>query len=785
MPSPPPLRLAPLAAALLVGAGESLAQTSPAATVAGVVVDSASRLPLRANVALDPGGRTARADAGGRFAFAALPAGEYTVRVTAFGYRASSMPVRLAVATSVGVTVALVPLPRALDTVRTSADVSPARELGRAPAGGSVTTFTKRDVTVIPAVGEMDVLRVASLLPGIAARNDFWAGFNVRGGESDQTQVRLDGLPVFSPFHLGGLFSTFIPEAVGEVEARVGALPASSGGRLSGALDVESAEDGRRGVHGAVDLSAISASAKLGGALPRVAGSWSVAARRAYADALADLVMYRGAFPYHFQDAQLHAAVVTRGGGTLRLTGYAGLDLLDPTSSDTTSVFGEAGSGNTFRFDWGNRLAGLSFTQPLGARSELVQRVAYTTFSTRFDDSSGIHLGNTIGELRVSGELARRWPRADSTEGHALRAGYELSRLRTRYDELITAAGADEIGTALVIDDTVVTQRASAGAAWLDAVWAPGARLGVRAGVRAERVGSAGWSGVSPRLAVKYRPRDGLALTAAAGRYAQWVHAVRNEDLPLRIVDIWFTSDRNVPVSTGTEVVGGAELWLSRSDMLRVEAYGKRFADLIEPASTIDPRLRPADLRRFGGTSRGLDVLLRHHATERLSGWVSYSLARSVRENEAGERYSPAHDRRHDLNVVGSWRMGERYVVAARLGASSGTPYTGWSGSYARWSYDPVARRWRPPPGTSSARNEQVRSPRNAERYPAYRRLDVGAHRYFQWRRAEVDAFLNLVNVLNRQNVLLYTFDASPNPPEVRGFSQLPFLPSAGVRVVF
>jgi hypothetical protein len=220
--------------------------------------------------------------------------------------------------------------------------------------------------------------------------------------------------------------------------------------------------------------------------------------------------------------------------------------------------------------------------------------------------------------------------------------------------------------------------------------------------------------------------------------------------------------------------------------MLRVEGYAKRFADLVEPGSTIDPRLRPTELRRFGGTSRGLDVLLRHHATERLSGWVSYSLGRSIREGTlGGERYAPAHDRRHDLNVVASWRMGERYVVAGRVGVSSGTPYTGWSGTYARWSYDPVARRWRPPSGTSGARNEQVRSPRNAERYPAYRRVDVGAHRYFRTRRTEIDAFLNLVNVLNQQNVLLYTFDTSPNPPVVRGFSQLPFLPTAGVRVVF
>src|SRR5205085_5752634 len=105
----------------------------------------------------------------------------------------------------------------------------------------------------------------------------------------------------------------------------------------------------------------------------------------------------------------------------------------------------------------------------------------------------------------------------------------------------------------------------------------------------------------------KLKPRDDVSLRLATGRYAQWVHAVRNEDLPVRIVDVWFTSDANVPVSTGTELVGGAEWWMTPNDFVRVEAYGKRFDDLVEPASTVDPRLRPSELRRFGGTSRGVE----------------------------------------------------------------------------------------------------------------------------------------------------------------------------------
>lgn len=760
----------------------AIAQAPTTGRIVGTVTDASSGIAVRATISVAPGARTARSDSAGRFVLRDVPAGQAVVTANAFGFRAERVTVRVEAGQEATIAIALHTVPRTLDAVRTVETATAEAIQARAPAGPSVTSMTARELASIPAVGERDVLRAAALLPGISARNDFWAGFNVRGGESDQTQVRLDGLPVFSPFHLGGLFSTFIAEAVSDVDARVGALPASYGGRLSGVLDVTSAEDARGGVHGAIDLSAVSATAKLGGALPLPGGSWSVAARRTYADALADLVVGDGAFPYHFQDAQLHGAMRTPGNGTLRVTAYTGLDLLQPTTSEDADTFG---GNDAFRFDWGNRLAGLSFRQPLGARGELVQRVAYSAFHTSYsDDSTGMRLANTIAEARLSGELAARVGGTPDSAQHTLRAGYEVSRLRTKYDEHITAAAAGDIGGALIIADTLVRQRSGVRAVFAEDLWVPVSWASVRAGVRVEDVPTASWRGVLPRISAKLRANDALAFTLASGRYAQWVHAVRNEDLPIRIVDIWFASDGATPVSTGTELVGGTEYRFGARSLVRVEGYTKKFSDLLEPQSTVDPRLRPSQLRRFGGTSRGLDVLVRHAGEGPFSGWISYTYGRSIRE-QGSERYYPAHDRRHDANVVASYRLGERYTFGGRLGIATGTPYTGFGGTYSRWFYDPVARRWRVPSSTSNDRNEQVRTPRNVERYPTYRRLDLSAHRTSRVRGAEVDAFLNLVNVLNQRNVLLYAFDTEQSPPRVRGFSQLPFLPTIGARVAF
>src|SRR5689334_23586302 len=60
----------------------------------------------------------------------------------------------------------------------------------------------KKKIATLPALGETDILRVVQMLPGVVARNDFSAGYNVRGGEADQNLILLDVVPIYNPFHL-------------------------------------------------------------------------------------------------------------------------------------------------------------------------------------------------------------------------------------------------------------------------------------------------------------------------------------------------------------------------------------------------------------------------------------------------------------------------------------------------------------------------------------------------------------------------------------------------------
>ena len=111
----------------------------------------------------------------------------------------------------------------------------------RRPAVGTVQ-ITARAAEGVPKFGDPDVMRIVQLLPGVEARNDFSTGFNVRGGEADQNLILLDGYPIYNPFHVGGLFSTFIDPTVRRHHA--------DDRRLSGALRQPAVERARRALGG-------------------------------------------------------------------------------------------------------------------------------------------------------------------------------------------------------------------------------------------------------------------------------------------------------------------------------------------------------------------------------------------------------------------------------------------------------------------------------------------------------------------------------------------------------
>ena len=656
-----------------------------------------------------------------------------------------------------------------LAPVRTEAARTERRAFQDSPNSLGAVSVTGRELRATPMFIEPDVLRSVQALPGVEARSDYTAGFNVRGGEADQNLILLDGYPIYNPFHLGGLFSTFIDQAVGRVDLRPGSIPAQYGGRLSGLLDVRSADPDSAQLHGSTTISLVSSSASLGRSFGDGSGSWLVAARRTYADAVVDLFK-PNAFPYHFQDAQAHVSRAFADGWRVSATVYGGADI---TKNRDTNV----GSGT-----WGNAVFGATvgrafagkpspFGISVGDSVVVEQRASVTRFDADITIPEVIYrANNSVHDVRVGGSLTAYAARFTTS------LGYELARQHLVFQSSSPLRG---FGDLIPFDSLRQTERSAS--AFGTVTYRAGTRAIISVGGRFDDVPSAEWSGVSPRVSMKLFTGSNTALSASAGSYSQWLHSLGREEEPIEPLQYWVGSDGPHQVSLAREATLGAEHWVSPTRLAHVEVFFRRYHDLLVPNVRSDPTVSGDEFNAVNGGAYGVDVLLRQLEGDRFSGWIAYEYAVNTRVGPDGVGYFPPQDRRHNLNLVGTWHT-PAATFGARMNFASGYPYTPSIGAYARYRYDPSTHRWYPDAYDSG--NQAIQAPFDSARLPWYSRIDVSASRVGHVRGAVVSPYIGVLNVLNAHNPAGYLFDFNGQPKRA-SFPNLPFVPTFGVTIAY
>lgn len=716
--------------------------------------------------------RTTETDRLGVFRVIALAPGDYVVRVTSLGYGEDSRSVRLTADETVSLEFELER--RAVDLPGVAVEVERRRETFEREAGLTSAGLARDELKRIPGIAESDVLRAIEVLPGVVSTSDFSSAFNVRGGSADQNLIQLDGFPIYNPFHLGGLFSVFNSDMVARAELLAGGFPAQYGGRVASVLEVESDATGV-GTDVRAGISVLATRAALGFEAPEGATNAlglrtaraRVSVRRSYFDVLLAPFFE---FPYHLTDVQLYSEGWTRAGARISLTGYSGRDNLDLAGVDSFPL--------RVRWNWGNDVAGVRYTRPLTGGRVIDARAGFSRFNTgiRFPDFGDTDFRSEITHLlgRIDGE----WP-VGSTE---VRVGLALDRMS--YDNLAVTGG------------TVFRQGREAGVllgGYAQAAFQPG-RWRIETGVRLDS-----WSAgaapsihaVAPRLAVKRFIGKDVALKAAVGRFTQFVHSLRDEELPLGI-DVWVLAGERAPHVVSDQVQLGVEAFLGRGWFTAVEAYWRTFDGVVTNNFADDPNDDLDDLIAGEGLSYGVDVQLRRDVG-RFRPSLAVSWLKATREFADPTRgidpapiiaYPPIFDRRLDIDLLVQVVLPGDVEGGVRWNYGSGLPYTRPLGGYDVYTYRLVNDGRRSVEETGPELGV-VLGARNAQRYPAYHRLDAGVRRTWRPRWGRVTPYLDVLNVYNRRNPLFYFYEFDEDPPTRSGISMFPLLPTAGVEITF
>lgn len=628
--------------------------------------------------------------------------------------------------------------------------------------GIAQTTISMDAVRGVPSFVEPDVLRALQSMPGVSSRSDWTAGFNVHGGEADQTLTLLDGYPVYNPYHLGGVFGAFIDPLVGDVEFHTGGLPARYGGRLSGALDVRSRTPTSDSLEGSTSISMLSATTAMGRQFANGRGSWMIGARRSYADAVIRL-LHQGTFPYHLQDAQLRVAGQLPFGLRASTTLYASEDQLTDEAGD----FKRAG--------WKNTLAGVTLSRLVGssnvASGDSVvaeQRLSRTQFLSGLHPSGDAALvSNDMADNRAAGTLSR-------FRGGALRSqvGFDIAAQRFGYYSNTAMSSLYD-----VLPSDSVGGRTASWAVHANQVLRPSQKLSLDAGVRIESASGLPHAEISPRLSASYRFSEFTTARAAVGRYVQWQHSLGREESPIQPFQFWIAENTQQLPSVALDALVSVEHWWRARRFVRATSFIKRYERLDVPNTQSNPLATGDELLRVTGRAHGIDVLVRQVEGERFSGWVAYSWLHSWRADSSSQRFPTVMDRRHTMNAVGQWRRGAR-TFSMRALLTSGAPYTPAVGGYARDGYASAGNA-----GFVPLPDDQLLlGPRASARLPWYHRLDMSLSRTWHPRRFDITGIGSVMNVMNTKNAAAYTY-AFEGVRNRGSIPNLPFIPSIGLTI--
>ena len=230
--------------------------------ISGFISDSSSGEALiGANVFLKETGQGMATDLNGYYIIQNISPGNYTIMTSYVGFERFEKTIILKEEESVKLDISLIELVVELSGVSVTAEKLQ-RKNNIQP---SKINLSPRMMKAAPGLAEPDLFRTIQALPGVLTTSEFSTGLVIRGGNTDQNLIMLDGITVYNPSHLGGIFSNFIVDGVKEAELIKGAYNAEYGGRLSAVLNVLSREGNKNNFRGKASLSLLSAQTTLEG----------------------------------------------------------------------------------------------------------------------------------------------------------------------------------------------------------------------------------------------------------------------------------------------------------------------------------------------------------------------------------------------------------------------------------------------------------------------------------------------------------------------------------------
>lgn len=598
-----------------------------------------------------------------------------------------------------------------------------------------VSRIEVKQIKTIPLVlGERDILKVATTLPGISSAGEGAIGFNVRGGKADQNLFLLDGASIYNPTHFFGIFSAINPFTSDAAQIYKGSLPAKFGGRLASVFDISTKEASKEELKGEVSIGPVTGNVTIETPVVKDKSSLIVGARATYSDWILNNLdnpnLKDSKASFYDVIAKYDHTINER--NSLSITAYHSKDLFNITIDSV--------------YSYSNTLASVNWDRKIGNNTRSNLKVAHSryAFGIEFEGTSnnnfdfGFDLQETEIGYGINYLLNKK---------HRLEFGV-ASKLYT-----INPGRIDPLGDeSTVIPFEVNQEHGLESALYVSDKWTLNEKISISAGLRFSIFNFLGetqqriygpnapltdgnvigvdqfgkneivetYTGPEVRLSARYLFDPSFSIRAAYNSTLQYIHTLSNNTTASPI-DTWKLSDRFIEPQQSEQFSLGVFKNLDGTKYeLSLEGYYKNLDNTLDykvGGQLILNQFVETEVLQGDGKAYGVEFLLKKNEGD-LTGYLGYSFSRifyrldsafSEERVNRGEFFPANFDIPHELSLILNYKLTKRYSLSGNFIYQSGRPVTFPVGQFQE-----------------GGNNFVVFSDRNQFRIPNYFRVDLG-----------------------------------------------------------
>jgi len=594
--------------------------------------------------------------------------------------------------------------------------------------------------------------------PVVKTENDYNSRISLRGGETDQVVYKIDGIPLFDIYHIGGLLSAINPDPLNSVQVTYSGFDGSESSRLSGIINVNTISEAEKGIHGKISLSLLSESYLLT-AQPSSNIFSYLAYRRTHFNTAGRLV--KSTFPYGFNDfnAKINWKISPK--NSISVNGFQSNDFVTYSVNDST--------GEKYCFKWGNRAVGLCWVRILNRNISLVSNGYASQFWNSGDIPWAIKM--TRNDITAYGFFQQL---SLALMHQVLHFGWQYNRVELNYNWEFNENFPDNYGIGFgpyIYYDYAFPKETHANkyntiTAWIDTKWNLGSWQTISATLRTQF-----WAPklfiLTPSLGYRLIIDPKLSLSLNYDRMAQKM-AKYHDRSPMDLMSLWF--DNGNHFATADQYSAETRYQITSSHQIRLGTYLKNYQNMGRSIN------RSPELIYGKGQSYGAEV-----SFNKMSGRIQYKL--SYAYGVALIKFSNLinyqnFDKPHRFYFENVVNLTERLFFTLTVAYSSGTPYYPFNVKYYKIDVGPGL--WL----ANSNQYSYTQSLINNARFPDYARIDISLSYYAMLFKRKLSVIASVFNVTNRENIYYY-YSVPTERTGTEYLTGLPLLPSLEIQWEF